>query len=92
LYDQNSLDQHLKSLPEGANPQIQRFKGLGEMMPTQLWETTMDPSKRTLKLVSIEDLAKADRLFSVLMGDNVVPRKDFITSNAEYLKLEDLDF
>ena len=61
-------------------------------MPTQLWETTMDPSKRILKLVTIDDAAVADKMFSVLMGDNVVPRKEFITSNAEYLKLEDLDF
>ena len=52
----------------------------------------MDPSKRILKLVSVDDAAVADKMFSVLMGDNVVPRKEFITSNAEYLKLEDLDF
>lgn len=61
-------------------------------MPTQLWETTMNPATRTLKLVSIEDVMQADRLFTVLMGDNVVPRKDFITLNAEKLKIEDLDF
>jgi DNA gyrase subunit B len=62
------------------------------MMPTQLWETTMDPAKRILKIVSVEDAATADKMFNILMGDNVVPRKEFITSNAEYLKLEDLDF
>lgn len=61
-------------------------------MPNQLWETTMDPAKRILKLVSVDDAAVADKMFSVLMGDNVVPRKEFITLNAEYLKLEDLDF
>jgi DNA gyrase subunit B len=65
---------------------------LGEMMPDQLWETTMDPSKRILKLVSIEDAAATDKMFSVLMGDNVTPRKEFITVNAENLKFEDLDF
>jgi DNA gyrase subunit B len=82
----------MSTLPPTANPQIQRFKGLGEMMPAQLWSTTMDPSTRTLKSVSIEDAAQADRLFSMLMGDNVVYRKEFISNNADNLKLEDLDF
>ena len=61
-------------------------------MPAQLWSTTMDPATRTLKAVSIEDAAQADRLFSMLMGDNVVYRKEFISTNADNLKLEDLDF
>ncbi|MBD2180754.1 DNA topoisomerase (ATP-hydrolyzing) subunit B [Aerosakkonema funiforme] len=84
-----NLIQH--EFPANANYTIQRFKGLGEMMPEQLWSTTMNPETRTLKLVEIEDAAEADRIFTILMGDRVAPRREFIETYGPKLNLTDLD-
>ncbi len=83
-YEENELEAILAEL--NSKPVIQRYKGLGEMNPEQLWETTMDPKKRTLLQVTMEDALEADRIFSMLMGDDVLSRREFIQENAEYVK------
>lgn len=69
---------------------IQRYKGLGEMNPSELWETTMDPATRTLRQVTLDDAAAADELFSVLMGEDVVARRSFIARNAKDVRFLDV--
>ncbi|BAU43251.1 DNA topoisomerase (ATP-hydrolyzing) subunit B [Leptolyngbya sp. O-77] len=90
-YSDRERDQLIASFPENAKVETQRFKGLGEMMPQQLWDTTMNPDSRTLKRVEIEDAAEADRIFTVLMGDRVAPRREFIETYGPKLNLTDLD-
>jgi DNA gyrase subunit B len=90
-YSDRELQELLREFPGNANYTIQRFKGLGEMMPQQLWDTTMNPETRTIKRVEIEDAAEADRIFTVLMGDRVAPRREFIETHGPRLNLTDLD-
>jgi len=89
-YSDNQLQQALSRLPEGTKYTIQRYKGLGEMNPQQLWDTTMDPATRTLLQVTIDDAFAANRAFEDLMGDQVEPRKEFIQRHARDVRFLDI--
>jgi DNA gyrase subunit B len=88
-YDESQLQAHLATLPEGASKSIQRFKGLGEMMPVQLWNTTLNPETRLLKRLTVDDAAMANKTFQLLMSDKVAPRREFIETEGP--KLDTID-
>ena len=87
-YSDEELSQIIKEVGRDSNNKIQRYKGLGEMDDTQLWETTLDPDSRILAQVSISDTVEADEITDMLMGSNVPPRRQFIMQEAKYANLD----
>ena len=90
-WNDTQREQAIEQLAKGGSRDsvnIQRYKGLGEMNAEQLWETTMNPAKRSLRQITIESAASADHTFSMLMGDEVPPRREFIEANAKYARVD----